>query len=116
MTCGAAGHEGAGVVVALGEGVGEEQWKVGDRAGIKPLFDVCHECMHCRGGDEGLCPKLLPTGAFSDGSFAEVSPRFLPVGYCAAHTDVYVTRSTSSHPLDTRLASPMAFRTNSLRP
>ncbi|GAA5865949.1 hypothetical protein JCM8547_002894 [Rhodosporidiobolus lusitaniae] len=74
MTCGAAGHEGAGVVVALGEGV--EGWKVGDRAGIKPLFDVCHECAACRGGDEGLCPRLTATGAHSDGSFAEyiVSP------------------------------------------
>ncbi|GAA5890328.1 hypothetical protein JCM6882_008796 [Rhodosporidiobolus microsporus] len=75
-TCHCAGHEGAGVVVALGEGVDPEQWKVGDRAGVKPLLDVCHECAHCRGGDEGLCPKLVPTGAFSDGSFCEyiVSP------------------------------------------
>jgi D-arabinose 1-dehydrogenase-like Zn-dependent alcohol dehydrogenase len=56
MTCGAAGHEGSGVVVALGEGVND--WKVGDRAGIRPLLDVCHECEHCRNGMEGLCPKV----------------------------------------------------------
>ncbi|GAA6008492.1 zinc-dependent alcohol dehydrogenase [Rhodotorula paludigena] len=74
MMCDASGHEGAGVVVALGEGV--QDWKVGDRAGIKPLFDVCHECAACRGGDEGLCPKLTATGAFSNGSYCEyiVSP------------------------------------------
>ncbi|GAA6026874.1 hypothetical protein JCM8097_005925 [Rhodosporidiobolus ruineniae] len=74
MICNCAGHEGAGVVAAVGEGV--DNWKVGDRAGIKPLWDVCHECMHCRGGDEGLCPKLVPTGGVVDGSYAEyvISP------------------------------------------
>ncbi|BGP39519.1 Alcohol dehydrogenase [Rhodotorula kratochvilovae] len=61
MGCDVAGHEGAGVVVALGEGV--EGWKVGDRAGIKPLFDVCHECAHCHSGDEGLCSKYIVSPA-----------------------------------------------------
>ncbi len=31
---GIAGHEGAGTVVAIGEGM-EHKWKIGDRAGIK---------------------------------------------------------------------------------
>jgi propanol-preferring alcohol dehydrogenase len=33
-TKGIAGHEGAGVVVAVGDGM-DHKWKVGDRAGIK---------------------------------------------------------------------------------
>lgn len=34
------GHEGAGVVAKLGPGV--TGWKVGDRAGMRPMYDVCH--------------------------------------------------------------------------
>ena len=34
QTLGIAGHEGAGVVVGLGEGT-EKRWKVGDRCGVK---------------------------------------------------------------------------------
>jgi propanol-preferring alcohol dehydrogenase len=34
QTKGIAGHEGAGVVVAVGDGM-DHKWKVGDRAGIK---------------------------------------------------------------------------------
>ena len=44
-----AGHEGAGVVVKLGAKVSDE-WKVGDRVGIKPLLDVCHNCESCWNG------------------------------------------------------------------
>ena len=45
-----AGHEGAGVVVKLGSGVDPDTWKVGDRVGIKPLYDVCHNCEECWNG------------------------------------------------------------------
>ena len=44
-----AGHEGAGVVVKVGAKCGPE-WKVGDRVGIKPLLDVCHNCEACWNG------------------------------------------------------------------
>jgi D-arabinose 1-dehydrogenase-like Zn-dependent alcohol dehydrogenase len=37
MTCDCAGHEGAGIVVAKGEDVGDD-WKIGDRAGLKPVY------------------------------------------------------------------------------
>jgi propanol-preferring alcohol dehydrogenase len=40
-----AGHEGAGVVVKVGSAV--QGWSVGDRGGVKPLWDVCHNCEHC---------------------------------------------------------------------
>lgn len=33
----------SGVVCQLGPEVDPEVWKVGDRAGLKPVFDVCHE-------------------------------------------------------------------------
>lgn len=45
-TLGIAGHEGAGVVVALGEGT-EKRWKVGDRAGVKWIASTCGECEFC---------------------------------------------------------------------
>lgn len=43
-----AGHEGAGVVVKIGSKV--TGWKLGDRVGIKPLSDVCHNCEECWNG------------------------------------------------------------------
>lgn len=44
-TNGIAGHEGAGVVVAVSDDVQKAgQWKVGDRAGIKWIADVCGYC------------------------------------------------------------------------
>lgn len=48
-TRGIAGHEGAGVVVALGEGA-EKRWKVGDRAGIKWIASTCFQCDFCLDG------------------------------------------------------------------
>lgn len=53
-----AGHEGAGVVVKLGSGVDPNEWKVGDRVGIKPLYDVCHNCEECWHGREYHCSNL----------------------------------------------------------
>ncbi|KAE9974593.1 hypothetical protein BLS_003065 [Venturia inaequalis] len=38
------GHEGAGVVVKIGANV--KNFKVGDRAGIKPLMDTCGSCSY----------------------------------------------------------------------
>lgn len=55
-----AGHEGAGVVVKVGSEV--KDWKVGDRAGIKPLTDVCHNCEQCWSGQENYCSKAIYTG------------------------------------------------------
>jgi hypothetical protein len=44
------GHEGAGVVVQVGSNVTD--WKIGDRAGIKPMMDTCHNCELCWNGIE----------------------------------------------------------------
>lgn len=63
------GHEGAGVVVALGEGV--TSLKIGDRVGHAWLHDSCGHCHYCRSGWETVCGDQHQTGFFADGCFAE---------------------------------------------
>ncbi|KAH8907020.1 GroES-like protein [Coniochaeta sp. PMI_546] len=64
------GHEGAGVVVAKGELVGDDL-NIGDYAGIKWLNGSCLACSFCRQADEPLCGKALLSGYTVDGSFQE---------------------------------------------
>jgi alcohol dehydrogenase, propanol-preferring len=54
------GHEGAGVVVKIGSNV--KNFKLGDRAGIKPLIDVCQRCETCWGGNENHCANGVYAG------------------------------------------------------
>jgi len=62
VTKGIAGHEGAGNVVAVGEGM-ESRWKVGDRAGIKWIAATCGECEFClTGTDEVHCINQINSG------------------------------------------------------
>jgi len=63
------GHEIAGVVEALGEGVTEVS--VGERVGVPWLHWTCGECEYCRAGRETLCGKQKITGCTIDGGFAE---------------------------------------------
>lgn len=70
-TKGIAGHEGAGIVVAVGEG-SEKRWKVGDRAGIKWIASVCGECEFCLSGtDEVHCVNQTNSGFSVPGTFQE---------------------------------------------
>ncbi len=62
-----AGHEGAGVVVKLGANV--KGWKVGDRGGVKPLWDVCGNCELCWDGRENYCQNGVHTGLNVNGEF-----------------------------------------------
>src|SRR5262245_9390645 len=63
------GHEGAGVVAALGAGV--TNLKEGDPVGIAWLHDACGNCEHCMTGWETLCEAQHNSGYSVNGSFAE---------------------------------------------
>lgn len=63
------GHEGAGVVVALGSGV--TNLKEGDPVGIAWLHDACGACEFCETGWETLCESQHDSGYSVNGTFAE---------------------------------------------
>jgi D-arabinose 1-dehydrogenase-like Zn-dependent alcohol dehydrogenase len=46
------GHEGVGIVVAIGKYTSQSPVKLGDRVGIKWLADSCLQCEMCRKGLE----------------------------------------------------------------
>lgn len=71
------GHEGVGVVVQVGSNVTD--WKVGDRVGIKPIFNVCRKCEPCLSGREMHCEKVVPTGLAVPGSYQHYIT--VPAGY-----------------------------------
>jgi alcohol dehydrogenase, propanol-preferring len=79
------GHEIAGEVAALGEGV--TQFRVGDRVGVPWLGWTCGECRYCRRGQENLCAAARFTGYTLDGGYADYAvadQRYcfgLPAGY-----------------------------------
>ena len=63
------GHEGAGVVAALGPGV--KHLKEGDRVGIAWLGSACGHCDFCLSGWETLCFQQKNSGYSVNGSFAQ---------------------------------------------
>jgi propanol-preferring alcohol dehydrogenase len=63
------GHEGAGVVAALGAGV--RGLREGDRVGIAWLHDACGQCEYCTSGWETLCESQHNSGYSVNGTFAE---------------------------------------------
>lgn len=62
------GHEGAGVVIELGEGV--DNLSPGDRVGLEPLFG-CGRCINCLNGNKNMCADWGHIGITCDGTFAE---------------------------------------------
>jgi alcohol dehydrogenase/L-iditol 2-dehydrogenase len=62
------GHEFAGVIDSLGEGV--ESWRVGDRVVCETAAVICGECAYCRTGRYNLCPQRLGFGYGTHGAMA----------------------------------------------
>jgi propanol-preferring alcohol dehydrogenase len=63
------GHEGAGIVAALGPGV--SGLKEGDPVGIAWLHHACGTCEYCVTGWETLCASQQNSGYSVNGTFAE---------------------------------------------
>ncbi|MGC2597556.1 MAG: alcohol dehydrogenase catalytic domain-containing protein [Nitrososphaeraceae archaeon] len=63
------GHEPAGEIVALGEGVTKRE--VGDRVGVPWMQSTCGRCEWCQRGKSFFCPNHVATGINIAGSHAE---------------------------------------------
>ena len=63
------GHEGIGLVVAVGSGV--TIVKEGDRVGVPWLYSACGHCEYCLKAEEPVCPEAQFGGYTVNGSFAE---------------------------------------------
>jgi D-arabinose 1-dehydrogenase-like Zn-dependent alcohol dehydrogenase len=63
------GHEIAGEIAALGEGV--QGWEIGQRVGVGWFGGNCGYCEPCRRGDLIGCEKMEIPGVTSDGGYAD---------------------------------------------
>jgi len=69
------GHEGVGIVEALGPGANGDIQE-GDRVAIPWLGYACGHCRHCNEGWETLCESQSNTGYFMDGAYAEYAAAY----------------------------------------
>jgi propanol-preferring alcohol dehydrogenase len=83
------GHEGVGIVEAVGTGVTSP--RIGQRVAIPWLGWACGECEWCVKGWETLCPHQQNTGYGRDGSYSE---------YVAASAKYVVVVPDGVDPLD----------------
>lgn len=63
------GHEGIGIVTALGAGV--TSVKEGERVGVPWLYSACGHCEHCLSAWETVCASAQFGGYTQNGGFAE---------------------------------------------
>ena len=105
------GHEAAGVVDAIGDGV--QDFGVGDRVLLEPNL-IDGTCLYCRSGRYNLCEDLQVVGCQSDGALAEafVAPagRFhrVPDGVSMPAAALVEPLSTATHAV--RVAEGVADR------
>lgn len=52
-------------------GANVSSWSVGDRAGIKPMWNVCQNCEACWNGIEQWCPAAVNTGLQVAGTYQQ---------------------------------------------
>jgi len=81
------GHEGIGIVTAVGVGVTEV--KEGDRVGVPWLYSACGHCEYCLAAHEPVCADAQFGGYTKNGGFAEyilADPKYvvhIPAGLSA---------------------------------
>lgn len=50
------GHEYAGVIAKLGDGVNKSRFHIGQKV-VQYIIDDCKECFYCKHGDENICEE-----------------------------------------------------------
>lgn len=93
------GHEFAGTVAALGDGVGGD-WKVGDRVTAVPLFP-CKDCEAC----DAHLPQLCPNGRFA-GTTLETPGAYAQ--YVAARADMVQRVPAGVGDVEAAMIEPLA--------
>lgn len=97
------GHEFAGQVVELGDGV-DEYW-LGKRVGVFPLIP-CHECGPCKEESYELCRNYSYLGSRRDGGFAE---------YVATPADNLIELPDNVTYEEAAMLEPMAVAVHAMR-
>jgi 2-desacetyl-2-hydroxyethyl bacteriochlorophyllide A dehydrogenase len=99
---GVRGHEIAGVIDSLGEGV--DGLAAGDRVVVQPLV-FCGRCSACRRGETNLCSNMYLIGGEVSGGFADyvaapaTSVFRVPNGLALEHAALAETLATPVHAL-----------------
>lgn len=73
------GHEGSGVIAALGEDV--EGFAAGDRVTSETFAEFCGSCFFCKQGKPNLCPERKSIGTHLNGFFT----KYLTIRASAVH-------------------------------
>lgn len=95
------GHEGIGIVTALGEGV--TAVKMGDRVGVPWLYSACGHCEYCLAAREPVCGQAQFGGYTKNGGFAEyilADPNYvahIPAGLAARDAAPLICAGVTSY-------------------
>ena len=95
------GHEGIGIVTALGEGV--TAVKLGDRVGVPWLYSACGHCEYCLAAREPVCAEAQFGGYTQNGGFADyivADPNYvahIPAGLSAVQAAPLICAGVTSY-------------------